>query len=104
MWILFLILWMAVIFFVLRFFAVNNPQHVKPPKQTREELIWEVMKQLNALDVKLWDFLMENTDEFFDEEEDVDLVRSILLQALMQMEDHFKKTIGLSRPPIVPAK
>ena len=95
---------MAVIFFVLRFFAVSNPQHVKPPKQTREELIWEVMKQLNALDVKLWDFLMENTDEFFDEEEDVDLVRSILLQALMQMEDHFKKTIGLSRPPIVPAK
>ena len=104
MWILFLILWMAVIFFVLRFFAVSNTQHVKPPKQTREELIWEVMKQLNALDVKLWDFLMENTDEFFDEEEDVDLVRSILLQALMQMEDHFKKTIGLSRPPIVPAK
>ena len=78
MWILFLILWTAVIFFVLRFFAVSNTQHVKPPKQTREELIWEVMKQLNALDVKLWDFLMENTDEFFDEEEDVDLVRSIL--------------------------
>jgi hypothetical protein len=104
MWILFIILWLLVIFSILRFFAVCRPRRVEIPKQTREELIWEVMNQLNALDVKLWDFLMENTDEFFDEEEDVDLVRSILLHALMEMEAHFKKTIGLSKPPIVPSK
>ena len=102
MWIIFIILWVVVVVAILRFFAVCSPRNVEPPVKTKEELIAEVINTLDRLDGDLWDYLMEHTDEFFEEEPDIDSVRNAVIQAIVGIQSYFRDTIGLSRPPTFP--